>query len=125
MRQTQTTVNNKAGLQNEFRNPEQPSKIEIENRILTHVPFRSRCAWCIVGKCPTRQHRIKASGKWEVLVENPIPKVSFDYLYLNQEDEKKGSNPMMAMSYAGKRELCVAFPQGTMARRTVIGSLDF
>ena len=40
-----------------------------------------------MGKAPHRQHRVHR--KEDIVSENTIPNIHFDYLYFNEEDERE------------------------------------
>ena len=75
-----------------------PSQAEIDDHMATHIPFRSWCEFCVMGKSRNVSHK---SVKSE---EDSVPKVSIDYAYLGkskdkQEDEHKEEDgmPMLVM----------------------------
>ena len=36
--------------------PDQPTAREIEEHMITHVPYRSWCPYCVTGKCKADAH---------------------------------------------------------------------
>ena len=62
----------------------QPSRKEIEEHMLTHIPFRSWCPHCVRGKARAKYHK-------GVKDEKHVPMISADYLYMeSKESEDKG-----------------------------------
>ena len=53
-----------------------------------------------MGKSTSKPHRRRDESE-EQVTEDPIPKIHFDYFYLNSEDEKKGENPIIVMAAEG------------------------
>ncbi len=90
-------------------NPRNPTKKEIELHDLTHLPFRGWCKWCIAGRSPNAQHSTRSK---EEISESPIPKIGFDYFYLNEEDRKAKRNPCIAMANESNGALCT-LPTGS------------
>ncbi len=62
--------------------PYQPTEQEIDQHDLTHLPYRS---WwhCVRGRGKSHAHH-----KLEADKSHTVPHVSFDYVFLGQEDEK-------------------------------------
>lgn len=71
----------------EIRQPHQPSRLEIEEHELTHVPFREWCVHCCKGKSRNNAHKTN-KDKQEEDAENAVTTVSMDYMYLNDKAEK-------------------------------------
>jgi hypothetical protein len=62
------------------RIPYSPSNNEREHHRLTHWPFRSWCAECVMGKSRESPHKYKReTGKRE----HELPTISFDYMFLD------------------------------------------
>ena len=63
-----------------------PSQEEVEKHNLTHLPYRSWCKHCVMGKSKG-QHHCKSSKK------RSVPVVSIDYMFMSDnqgEGEEKG-----------------------------------
>ena len=60
---------------------ELPSQAEIDEHMLTHIPFRSWCRYCVMGQSVAVAHR-----KGDKSNEG-IPTVSIDYAFLNKKQE--------------------------------------
>ena len=58
-----------------------PSQSEIDEHMLTHVPFRSWCRFCVMGKSVAAPHRRVDKS------DETIPTVSIDYAFLNEKQE--------------------------------------
>ena len=67
--------------------PMAPSRKEREQHELTHTPYRSWCPHCVRARGRNRAHRAsKEPGK------TGVPRISFDYFFFNDEDEKANKN---------------------------------
>ena len=72
--------------------PMAPSRKEREQHELTHTPYRSWCQHCVRARGRNRAHRAsREPGK------AGAPRISFDYFFFNDEDEKANKNPMLVM----------------------------
>ena len=95
------------------RNPGDPTKEEVEQHNVTHVPYRSWCHHCVRGRACGRQHREREAEVDDE--EAPVPRVHLDYWYLTKADaeakdehEGKGKNPMIVMVDSGKKVMWTA-----------------
>ena len=80
------------------KEPGQPTKEEMDQHAITHLPFRRWCPFCVKGKAKDDPHRkveqeVKEAG---------VPIISMDYMYLgNQgerlEKEEQGGVPTVVM----------------------------
>ena len=58
-----------------LHNPRLPSRQEVEEHELTHLPHRSWCTHCVRGTCTNKHHRtVDRSGD-----PPAVPRVSMDY----------------------------------------------
>ena len=62
------------------RNPLNPTRKEIEEHEVTHIPFRSWCKHCIRGRAVNTPHKTKK--KTEEDEEGKLPKISMDYGFM-------------------------------------------
>ena len=71
-----------------LRSPYIPTKAEIDEHELTHLPPRSWCKHCVACRSYEDQHRTRELSEGEK--ESAITTVSMDYYYLNEnwEDRK-------------------------------------
>ena len=73
-----------------------PSKEEVEEHNLTHLPYRNWCPHCVRGKAPTGRHVKRAE---EENRENRVPVISMDYCYMGegngQSSEEDRGNPIL------------------------------
>ena len=58
-----------------------PTQAEIDEHMLTHIPFRSWCRFCVMGKSVAAPHRKIDKGN------ELIPTISIDYAFLNEKQE--------------------------------------
>ena len=54
--------------------PIKPTREEVNEHMISHLPFRTWCAHCVKGKSKSKAHQRK--GK-----ERTIPTVSIDYIH--------------------------------------------
>ena len=81
--------------------PTTPTKEDIEEHMLTHVPFRSWCPHCVAGQSGRKGHFKGSKGTGE---EDQVPSVHVDYMYLKssekkeeEDDEEKSGMPVLVM----------------------------
>ena len=58
-----------------LRDPGAPTKRELEEHNITHLPFRSWCQHCVAGKAQDRPHKMNKSAQ----MDKQLPEVVFDY----------------------------------------------
>ena len=72
------------------RVPTRPSQEEVDEHMITHLPFRSWCPHCIRGKSKGKPHKKSNQGNRE------IPTVALDYMFMfdaqNENEEKRNAN---------------------------------
>ena len=75
------------------RRPKMPTMAEREKHEATHMPFRSWCRHCVRGRGRNSPHwkRQQADEDPEAK-EAKVPRVSMDYHFMSQADEKAGKN---------------------------------
>ena len=56
--------------------------MEVDERNVSHIPFRSWCAHCVKGKAVNQGHSRRT-------VASEVPIVSIDYAYVNEDGEKR------------------------------------
>ena len=74
--------------------PTQPTRKEIQEHVLTHLPPRSWCRHCLRGSGTSLPHfRSKTEG------EHVVPTVSIDYFFMGPsgQEEAQGVLPMLAV----------------------------
>ena len=76
------------------RVPKGPTRKEREEHEATHIPYRDWCAHCVRGRAINRQHR-RTTGSEDA--ERKVPKISMDYFFMSQEEEKASDNPMIVV----------------------------
>ena len=85
----------------EVMRPKEPSQEEYDEHMVTHIPFRSWCTFCVKGRGRAQPHR-------SVEKEEPtVPCISMDYAYLNEEDEGKDKRPLLVMKDRKKGKIVV------------------
>ncbi len=62
---------------------------------MKHYPFREWCRHCMDGKGQNSQHRRDKEKDEEKL--GGVPRISFDYWFMGEEDFKAQKNPLMMM----------------------------
>ena len=74
------------------RTERKPSAKEVEEHMMTHLPFRSRYSMCVQGKSKTDPHRAREDRDSEALI------VSIDYMYMEgSEEEYKVGMPILVV----------------------------
>ena len=76
------------------RAPKGPTKEEREKHEATHLPFREWCQHCIRGRGRNKPHKKKTEEEKE---GHRVSRVSMDYFFMSQEEEKASQNPLMVM----------------------------
>ena len=80
---------------NNIPNPRTPTKYEIEQHNLCHIPYRNWCPHCVRGKGINSPHKSKSVKPEDEL--NNIPRISMDYWYMGEEDRKAQRNPLLVV----------------------------
>ncbi len=79
-----------------IRAPKAPTKAEREEHEATHLPFRSWCTHCLRGRGRNKRHPLQAVDP--EVDESKVPKISMDYFFMSQDDEKVSENPLLLMA---------------------------
>ena len=79
-----------------MRAPKAPTKAEREEHEATHLPFRSWCTHCLRGRGRNKPHQRQVVD--EEIDKLKVPKISMDYFFMSQEDEKASENPLLLMA---------------------------
>ena len=58
------------------RDPGAPTQAEIDEHNVDHIPYRSWCECCVMGRGTGEQHRAGPEGR--------VPIIAFDYLFVSQ-----------------------------------------
>jgi len=66
-----------------MRDPGAPTRAEVDQHNITHLPFRSWCPSCVTGQAKDRAH------KRDVVEDKAIDEVVFDYGFLGSEGVKE------------------------------------
>ena len=64
---------------------DKPSQREVDEHMVTHVPFRDWCPHCVRGKSKSTPHRRRKEGG-----EEEVPVISVDYMFMESEDRETG-----------------------------------
>ena len=65
--------------------PNVPSRQEVLEHWITHLPFRSWCSHCVAGKCKNKPHMV--AGKTDE--ESDVPIIAFDYAFMTDKEMEK------------------------------------
>ena len=79
-----------------IRSPKAPTKSEREEHEATHLSFRSWCTHCLRGRGrnkPHQRHAVEADKDAQ-----KVPKISMDYFFMSQEEEKASENPLLLVA---------------------------
>ena len=78
--------------------PKAPNQEEVDNRMLTHIPFRDWCAHCVRGRADNVHHRKSEKD------DQQAPTISIDYMWMAGEgrggeevEGKDKGNPIMVI----------------------------
>ena len=80
-----------------IRKPQEPTRQEIEEHELTHVPFREWCVHCCKGKCRSSPHRVNKHKEAENAV-NAVTTISMDYMYMNEKSKEEEKDPIIVVT---------------------------
>ena len=78
-----------------IRAPQRVSKAEREEHERTHTPYRGWCPYCVKGRGRNTPHMRGQKGKDDPDLK--VPRVSMDYFFMSQQDEKANKNPILVM----------------------------
>ena len=67
------------------RKPEEPTQKELEEHMVTHIPFRAWCPHCVKGRAKAGPHRENKS-------ENTMPTIDMDYCYMKYKDDDRNND---------------------------------
>ena len=85
----QECENEEEGEMPKYRSTEpRPSKREMEEHMLTHIPFRTWCPHCVRGKARATYHKKERA-------ERQIPVISMDYMYMESAGSEDRGMPIM------------------------------
>ena len=76
-----------------LRAPLKVSKEQRDAHEITHTPYRAWCRHCVRARGGNAPHRTRT----EEQCERQVPKVSVDYFFMSQADEKEDKNPLIVM----------------------------
>ena len=77
------------------RTPATPSKEEVSEHMITHLPYRSWCAHCVKGKAKSKAHRMRIEDRRN----KTVPTVTLDYTFMgeSQRDTEEKGMPIMVV----------------------------
>ena len=79
------------GVKPKFKSTEpRPSKKEVEEHMMTHIPYRSWCPHCVRGKARAKYHK-------GVKDEKHVPVVSMDYMFMESQTTEDKGMPIMVV----------------------------
>ena len=90
--------------------PYTPTKAEVYEHEVTHLPYRTWCKHCVRGRGVSTPHR---QGSRE---EKMGITISLDYCFMNGEDEDEQDVPKILIMYDDHRECLWAIPVEQKAR---------
>ena len=76
-----------------LRAPLKVSKEQRDAHEITHTPYRAWCRHCVRAMGRNAPHRTRT----EEQRERQVPKVSMDFFFMSQADEKADKNPLVVM----------------------------
>ena len=88
---------------------DKPLDKEIEDHERTHLPFRSWCPHCVMGRAKSHPHWKRDKE------ETGIPVISWDYMYMKDSDKEKdvqGETPILVWKdNNSKGSMAIAVPE--------------
>ena len=86
--------NNEAIPVNAAPRPNRPSKAEVDEHMLSHLPYRSWCAHCVKGKAKSKKHTCTSQNN-----DHEIPMVTLDYMFMGDDSstDEEGSMPILVV----------------------------
>ena len=99
--------------------PRLPSKREVDNHYLTHVPYRNWCPHCVRGRGKDLDH-------WKsVQDDRRIPEFSFDYCFLGGDGGSKVTVLVGRERVTGMTMASVVLVKGTSGQFAALKVLEF
>ena len=96
--------------------PRLPSAEEVETHRCDHIPYRSWCKWCVMGRGRGEQHR---------QAEAPtIPRVGIDYFYITRGGVKKRNELDYPSDPAGDAATLEARKNGEVVKCLLIRCME-
>ena len=68
-----------------------PPQDEVDKHMLTHLPYRSWCPYCVKGKSHGKHHSRKNTG------DKHIPTIVVDYMYMHESQDASEERGMPIM----------------------------
>ena len=93
------------------------SRRSSETRTRTHTPYRAWCRHCVRARGRNAPHRTRT----EEQRERQVPKVSMNYFFMSQADEKADKNPLIVMMDESTGERSMPGPYWRGERNGVAG----
>ena len=94
------------------RDPKLPSEDDVECHRCSHIPFRSWCRWCVMGRGRGDPHLTSAGSS--------IPIVGLDYFYIDDESVKKREELDYEKDAAGEAALDEERAAGNLVKCMVV-----
>ncbi len=94
--------------------PRKPDASEVEDHRKSHLPYRSWCPWCVMGRGLGEQ-RGKHEGR-----EHMIPRVGIDYWYITSKGLNKRDELEFKMDDDGNAKLQEARKSGAIVKCIII-----
>ncbi len=94
------------------RDPKLPSEDVVECNRCSHIPFRSWCRWCVMGRGRGDPHLTSAGSS--------IPIVGLDYFYIDDESVKKREELDYEKDAAGEAALDEERAAGNLVKCMVV-----
>ena len=87
-----------ARMPKKMQDPKLPTQAEIDEHVMTHLPYRSWCTHCVRGRGGAHPHR-KAEAE-----DRSIPELHMDYCFMGKVDEK--AQPILVIKDRDTRMMC-------------------
>jgi hypothetical protein len=76
--------------------PMRVSREEIELHEATHTPYRPWCKYCVKARGRNDPHRKRQEEQMDDEIPK-VPRISMDYFFMSEADQKASKNPIMVM----------------------------
>ena len=93
--------------------PGAPTAAQVEDHRKTHIPYRSWCKWCVLGRGRGIQHRSSAGA-------SAVPIIGVDYFFLTKGGVFSRRELDYAMSVEGDVQIEAARTQGEVVKYLLV-----
>ena len=92
-----------------LKSPTLPTTVEVDERSITHLPFRNSCPFCVQGKAENFSHETQGEKEYQ------IPHIVCDYCVLGGDDDEDTLNVQVAKDMQSQCLFAHAVPRKGLA----------